>query len=191
MLLRRAPLALALLLAGCSRTADTFQPRIVVTSPDGSGMTSARDLNIKGYVMDDTGAVRLTINGEAVPLDSGSAKIRYFTYQPGSDALKGEGKTFAFAARDAAGNESNLKLSLNVDAKLPQIKVTGFERIGKTIRVSGVATDNDRIEEILVDGTRLNITSGPKVSFYAETQGIWADLEAIDRAGNVTKLRAE
>lgn len=185
------PLALGaalLSLSGCARQTDTFQPRIVVTSPEGGGVAKAENLFLKGYVMDDRGAIQLTINGEAVPLETGSEKIRYFSYEP---KVKSKANQFVFKARDQAGNESTLSMSLDLDPTPPKVQITSFERFGKTIRVAGVATDNDRVAEVLVDGRRLNITAGQKVSFYAETQGIYADITVLDRAGNTAEKRAQ
>lgn len=180
-------LILPLGLGSCARQTDTFQPRIVVTTPGGAGVARADNLHLKGYVMDDQGAIRLTVNDQAVPLDSGSPKIRYFDYQP---KVSGKENTYVLKARDQAGNESTLSLTLNVDAEAPKVNVTSFERYGNTIRVSGTASDNDRVAEVLVDGVRLNITAGQRVTFYAETQGEYADITVRDRAGNTTERRA-
>lgn len=179
---------LSLGLVGCARQSDTFQPRIVVTSPQGGGVAKAENLFLKGYVIDDRGAIQLTINGQAVPLESGSTKIRYFSYQP---EIAANQNSFTFKARDRAGNESTLTMDLELDPQAPKVNVTSFERFGNTIRVAGVATDNDRVAEVLVDGRRLNIAVGQKVTFYAETQGIYADITVIDRAGNATERRVQ
>ncbi|RTR27313.1 hypothetical protein EJ104_06955 [Deinococcus radiophilus] len=176
------------LLGSCSRQADTFQPRIVVTAPEGGGVARADNLFLKGYLMDDTGAIQLTINDQAVPLDSGSPKIKYFSYQP---EVQGTENSFVLKARDRAGNESTMTMDLNIDAEPPELAVSSFERIGKTIRVSGEATDNDQVAEILVDGRRLNSPVGTRVTFYAETQGIYADITVRDRAGNTVERRVE
>ncbi len=175
-------------LGSCARQNDTFQPRIVVTSPEGGGVAKADDLYLKGYVMDDRGAIQLTINDQAVPLDEGSTKIRYFNYRP---KVQGDKNTFVFKARDRAGNESNLTMNLELDPQPPTVQITSFERFGKTIRVAGVATDNDQVAEVLVDGRRLNIAVDQKVTFYAETQGIYADVTVIDRAGNKVERRVQ
>lgn len=182
--------AAAACLGGCARSSDTFQPRIVLTSQNASGFTRAQDLRLKGYVLDDTGATTLTINGERAALESGSQKIRYFDQklQPSNE---GGQQDFLLVASDAAGNESNLHVEIKVDAKPPEIAITGFERFGRTIRVSGTATDNNCVVEILVDGRRLNSSEGKKVSFYAETQGVYADIEVRDCAGNVATRRVK
>lgn len=189
--MRRAALALVLLaplLGGCARTADTFKPRIVVTSPDGGGAGQARGFMVKGYVLDDQGVTRVTVNGEAIPVQAGSRKIAYFEFRTQIEGARGQ---YTIGALDAAGNKSLLVLPVAVDAAPPTVNITRFERVGNLVRVTGVAADNSRVAQILVDGNRLNITPGSRVDFYAETTGIYADLQVIDGAGNVTKLRAQ
>jgi len=183
-----ALLSLAPLLGGCARTADTFKPRIVVTSPDGGGVGRARDFTVKGYALDDQGVTRVTVDGKAIPLQPGSRKIANFEFET---RVQGARSEITLAALDAAGNKSVLVLPVTVDAEPPTIQVTRFERSGNVIRVTGVASDDTRVAQILVDGNRLNITSGSRVDFYAETSGVYADLQAIDGAGNVARLRAE
>lgn len=189
--MRRALLALLLLaplLGGCARTADTFKPRIVVTSPDGGGVGRARDFTVKGYALDDQGVTRITVDGKAIPIQPGSRKIANFEFETQVQGTRGE---LTIGAFDAAGNKSLLVLPVTVDAAPPTVRVTRFERSDNVVRVTGIATDNNRVAQILVDGNRLNITSGSRVDFYAETSGVYADLQVIDGAGNVTRLRAQ
>ncbi|MEF2280295.1 hypothetical protein V3W47_18530 [Deinococcus sp. YIM 134068] len=190
--MRRAALPLLLLVApalgACNRTADTFQPRIVITRPEGGGVSPARNFVVKGYVLDDQGVDSLTVSGRNVPLTAGSRKIGYFEFKTQVTGSRGE---YTLRARDEAGNESTLVLPVNVDGAGPIISVTRFERERNIVRVTGVATDDNRVAQILVDGNRLNITPGRRVDFYAETTGIYADLEVRDAAGNVTKFRAQ
>ena len=187
--MRRSVLALLLFpaLGSCARTADTFKPRIVVTSPDGGGVTRARNITVKGYVLDDQGVAALTVDGKPLPLQAGSRKIAYFSFQT---ELSGSRRELKFSARDQAGNDAELALPIAVDNVPPAIKVTRFERERNVIRVTGVATDNTRVAEITVDGKRLNITPGRRADFYAETTGLYAEVQVRDGAGNETKLRA-
>ncbi|MBZ9750308.1 hypothetical protein K7W42_05455 [Deinococcus sp. HMF7604] len=178
--------ALSLTLGGCARTTDTFKPRISVTSGAGNGGTSARFL-IQGYVLDDVGVTQITVDGKPISIQPGSNKIARFQFQAVLSTPTGR---YTIAAQDAAGNTSSLVLPVSVDPTRPVIKVTRFERSGTVIRVAGTVTDNVRVAQITVDGNRLNITPGQSVEFYAETTGIWADIQAIDTAGNRTALRA-
>ncbi|EYB67949.1 hypothetical protein DEIPH_ctg031orf0098 [Deinococcus phoenicis] len=186
---RAAPvlLLLAPLLGGCARTTDTFRPRIVVTSPDGGGVSQSRSFTVQGYVLDDQGVTQVTVDGKAIPIKPGSYKIANFAFQAQIEGARGQ---YTIGARDKAGNKSTLVLPVAVDSTPPAVKVTRFERSGNVIRVTGVATDNSRVTQVIVDGNRLNITPGTRVDFYAETTGSYADLQVVDGAGNVTKLRA-
>ena len=114
--------------------------------------------------------------------------------------LAGVSKSTASRALSGGGyvsNETRARVvqaadrTVNVDGAGPIISVSRFERERNIVRVTGVATDDNRVAQILVDGNRLNITPGRRVDFYAETTGIYADLEVRDAAGNVTKLRAQ
>ncbi|UQN06853.1 hypothetical protein [Deinococcus sp. QL22] len=181
------PLALGSVLSSCARTVDTFKPRIVISSPDGGGVSRQRNFTVQGYALDDIGVTRLSVDGKAIPIPANSRKIANFQFKTVVQGSKGQ---FTIKATDAAGNESTLVLPISVDAVNPAIKVAQFERSGNQIRVSGVATDNTRVVQIIVDGNRLNITPGPRVQFYAETSGVYADVQAIDAAGNSTIFRA-
>ncbi|WP_034384588.1 hypothetical protein [Deinococcus sp. YIM 77859] len=189
--MRRLPLALLLLvplLGGCARTTDTFKPRIVITSPDGSGVERARTFTVKGYVLDDQGVKRITVDGKSIALQPGSRKIAHFSFEAQATGTR---RQYTIGAVDFAGNKSTLVLPIAVDSTPPTVRVTRFERDGNLIRVTGVATDNQRVAQVVVDGNRLNITPGTQVDFYAETTGVYADLQVTDGAGNVTRLRAE
>lgn len=187
---RAASLALCLLplLGSCSRTTDNFAPRIFITSPGDGGTSQTKNPLIKGYVMDDTGVTRITVDGKAVPIQPGSEKIARFQFQA---QVKGDSGQYTLDAYDAAGHDSRQTVSVKVDAVPPTISVRAFERSGNLIRVSGVVTDNTEVAQILVDGNRLNITPGKRVEFYAQTTGIYADIEAEDTAGNKANVRAQ
>lgn len=182
-------LLLPLLLVSCTRQNDTFKPRIVVTSDASIGRNAKKDFELKGYVFDDKGVSEIKVNGQTIQLQAGNNKIAPFVYQA---QLKGDkaDNVFELSARDISGNESHLKLSVPVDEGRPNIRITRFEKDGNTIRISGVATDNNQVQEIKVDGTRISITPSNRVEFYAETTGVYADIEATDGAGNVTQYRA-
>lgn len=183
-----ALLLLAPLLGGCARTADTFAPRIMVTSPDGGGVSRARSFTIRGYAFDDQGVTQITVNGRPIPIQPGSRKIARFEFT--TQVAGGRGQ-YTIGARDAAGNRSTFVLPVTVDGTPPVIQVTRVERDRNAVRVTGVATDDNRVAEVSVDGKRLNVTPGTRVDFYAETTGVYADITVTDGAGNVAKLRAQ
>lgn len=175
-------------LSACSRTADNFTPRIVISGAEAGVVAQSAKTAVRGYVLDDTGTTQITVDGQNVPIAAGSRKIANFSFEPQGK----NGKTsYLIKATDAAGHVGNAEIEVVIDAVPPQIKVRSFTRIRNIVRISGVALDNNRVTQILIDGNRLNITPGQKVEFYAETTGIYADLEAVDAAGNRTKFRAQ
>lgn len=179
---------LALVLSSCSRTTDNFAPRIFITSPSETGVSQSRTPLVQGYVMDDTGVTRIMVDDKATPILPGSDKIARFKFQA---QVKGESSKYTLKAYDAAGHESVLTVPVTVDNTKPQISVKTFERRGRSIRVTGIVTDDIQVAEVIVDGNRLNITPGKRVEFYAETTGIYADIEAYDAAGNKVNVRAQ
>ncbi|AWN23955.1 hypothetical protein DKM44_12550 [Deinococcus irradiatisoli] len=181
-----ALLILPALLCGCSREYDQFKPHIIITSPEGGAVSANKSFTLKGYVLDDRSVALLRVQGEKVPIKAGS-KIAPFTYQT---SVKGNATTYSLVALDSAGNKTTLNLPLTVDTTPPTIRVTKFERDGNTIRVSGVVTDNTSVAQVSVDGSTLNIIPGLSSEFYAETSGVYADIQAKDGAGNVAKVRA-
>ncbi|MFC4453308.1 hypothetical protein [Deinococcus sonorensis] len=186
--MRRVPLLLLpALLAACAPRQDTFKPRIVITVPDGGGATSQTSFVVKGYVLDDKGVRSLKVQGVQVRL-AGSEKIEPFSFKT---LVSGTSADYRIEATDLSGNVTSLTLPVRVDRVAPAVTVTQLERDGKVIRVSGVAADNLRVAQVSVDGTRLNITPGARVEFYAETTGQFADIEVRDSAGNTVKRRAQ
>lgn len=176
------------LLVACAARSDTFKPRIVVTAPDGGGASTTRSFVVSGYVLDDTGVKSLEVQGVQVPLSAGTAKIQPFSFRT---LIQGTSATYTIRATDTSGNVATLTLPVRVDTVKPSVKITRVERDGQTLRVSGVATDDQRVAQVIVDGNRLNITPGTRVEFYAETSGQYADIVVRDAAGNTVRTRAQ
>jgi hypothetical protein len=186
--LRPLPLLLpALLLAGCAREVDQFKPHIIITSPAGGAVSADKKFTLEGYVLDDRAVAQLTVQGQRVPIKAGR-KIAPFSVQT---SIQGSATTYNLIALDTSGNKTTLDLPLRIDNTPPIISVTKLEREGKTVRVSGVVTDNSSVIQVSVDGSVLNIVPGSSTEFYAETTGQYADIQAKDGAGNVSKLRAQ
>lgn len=184
---RFLPLLLPAALVGCARTIDQFKPQIVVTSPQGGAVSANKRIVLRGYVLDDRGVASLKVQGKAISIKKGQ-RIEPFEYQ---SSLSGKVTQLSLEATDGAGNVSTLTLPITVDTQPPRITVTKVEREGKTVRVSGVVTDNTGVAQISVDGVALTIVPGTSSEFYAETSGVYADIQATDGAGNVAKLRAQ
>ena len=181
-------LGACVLLASCAARSDSFKPRIVVTNPDGGGASTTRSFVVSGYVFDDQGVRSVEVQGVNVPLQAVGEKIQPFSFRT---LIQGDRAEYSIRATDTSGNVSVLNLPVRVDTVKPSVRVTRLEREGKTIRISGVATDDQKVAQVSVDGTRLNITPGARVEFYAETSGLYADIVVRDAAGNTAKLRAQ
>ena len=181
-----APLALAVPLGGCARTSDDFKPRIVITQPEGGAVGTAAQFVVRGYVMDNNPVASIQVGKTPLPVDG--RRIVPFQFRAQVNTARA---VYTTTAADGAGNTTKLELPVQVDAQRPALTITKFEREGKTLRVTGRASDNVRVSTVSVDDNRLNITPGRNVEFYAETTGIWADVAVQDAAGNVTKQRVQ
>jgi hypothetical protein len=185
--MRRAAFLLPLALTSCAVRHDGLKPRIVITEPSGGGAATSSRFTVRGYVLDETGVRSLSVQGTAVRL-AGATKIEPFAFQT---LVTGSSADYTLRATDTSGNVTTLTLPVRVDTAKPTLTITSFVREGKRIRISGRAADNIQVAQVLVDGTRLNITPGRSVDFYAETSGVWADVEVRDSAGNVVTRRAQ
>lgn len=181
-------LLLLTLLPSCERNIDHFPPRIVITHPEGRGASQTRSLTVKGYVLDDVGISKITIDNNPAKIKPGSRKIAHFEFQA---TIEGQKDVFNIRAIDESGHESTLPLPVSIDKIKPKLSIKSFERIGDKIRVSGVATDNLMVSQVQIDGKRLNIKPGKRVEFFAETKGIYADVKVLDSALNAVMTRAK
>lgn len=181
-------LFLLTLLPSCERNIDHFPPRIVITHPEGRGASQTRSLTVKGYVLDDVGISKITIDNNPVEIKPGSRKIARFEFQA---TIEGQKDVFNIRAIDESGHESTLPLPVSIDKVKPKLSIKSFERVGDIVRVSGVATDDLMVSQILIDGGRLNIKPGKRVEFFAETKGVYADIKVLDSALNAAMIRAK
>lgn len=176
---------LILSLGACARQQDDFKPRIVITEPAAGSVSRASDTVVRGYVIDDIGVAKVQVDDTTLPTQ-GSRRIASFGFKT---KVSGARAKYTIRATDVSGLSTTLELPLRFDGEAPTFKISKFERQGKTIRITGTASDNTKVVYVGVDGNRIAINPGRAVSFYAETTGIWADLEVRDAAGNVTKQR--
>ena len=178
--------ALPLLLIGCARELDQFKPHIIITSPEGGAVSAGKSFVLRGYVLDDRAVAMLRVQGQPVPIKAGS-KIAPFTYQT---SIGGKAATYSIVALDSSGNKTTLNLPLKVDNTPPTIRVTKFERDGNNHPGQRRRDRQSSVAQVSVDGSVINTMPGTSTEFYAETSGEYADIQAKDSAGNVTKLRA-
>lgn len=174
------------LLCACSRAADHFSPRISITSPV-NGIVKSYPVVIAGYVMDDVGITKMTINDQPLPQSGGTEKIARFQYKTDKrDVTK-----YTIKAYDPSGHVSTSVIQLKLDQKKPSFSIKNFERRGRTIRIIGVATDDTEVTSLTIDGRPVVISPARRVEFQAETTGVYADLAVYDAAGNKATLRLQ
>lgn len=183
-----AGVLLAVTLAGCSREVDAFRPHLVITQPEAGAIARSADTVVRGYAVDDEGIASVRVNGTAVERRGGTAKIYPFAFKT---ATSGTTANYVIEAADLSGRSTKLSLPLRYDSKAPELEITKFEREGTTMRVTGIATDDFKVTSISIDGSRLSITAGRRVPFYAEATGEWVDIVVTDAAGNKVQQRAQ
>lgn len=182
-----AALTVTALLASCAREADTFRPRIIITQPEAGSVSRQASTIVKGYVMDDHGVAELLVNGRRVAT-TGSGKIAAFQFRT---EIASNRTNYTLKATDTSGQSITVDLPLRFDPNPPTLDVTKFEKEGTTLRVTGTATDDVKVASITVDGSRLTITPGRRVPFYAEATGIYVDIVVTDAAGNKFSRRVQ
>ena len=175
-------------LCGCGGKPDTFKPRIVITVPDGGGVSVTRNFLVSGYVLADRGMKSISVQGLDLPMRRNGIKIQAFTFRT---VISGSAATYTIRATDISGNVSTRILPIQVDTAKPSFRSVKVEHAGSVIQVTGTVSDNQMVSQVLANGNRLNITPGVQVEFFVEAPGPWIDLQAKDEAGNTVHLRAQ
>jgi hypothetical protein len=161
------PLIFLVSLAGCARDTDSFSPQIVITSPSSGAVTPSPNLEIKGYVIDDSGVQKLVLNLMAKPpLNAfvGRKMVRFSI--PLRDIEVGS-NTFELRALDINGREGKRELELRVDNQKPKVEIDTLSGQENTVTISGRATDNIKVLRVSVNGAALNVSPASSVTFYA------------------------
>lgn len=178
----------AVLLGGCAREVDAFRPRVIITEPEASTISRQTSAVVRGYAMDDTGVRQILVNGQPLKLREGSRKIVPFAFKT---AVAGQSANYTIEAIDDSGQRTRVELPLRYDPVPPKLEITKFEREGKTMRVTGIATDNTKVVSVTVDGGKLGVSAGRRVPFYAEATGVYVDIVVTDAAGNKQSKRVQ
>jgi hypothetical protein len=165
------PLILLVSLASCARDTDSFSPQIVITSPSSGAVTPSPNLEIKGYVIDDSGVQKLVLNGSQdlmakPPLNAfvGRKMVKFSI--PLRDIEVGS-NTFELRALDINGREGKRELELRVDNQKPKVEIDTLSGQENTVTISGRATDNIKVLRVSVNGAALNVSPASSVTFYA------------------------
>jgi hypothetical protein len=154
----------------CSRQTDSFPPQIVITSPASDTVTPRSNLVIKGYAWDDKGIFKLVLNGQTDLLAKGALaaqrgrKIVQFSIP--ADSLPGGQVSYSLRAVDGGRRSATREIRVTVDNVAPKLQIVNVDSQADTIAVSGVATDNQRVARVAVNGEPLNVSPGGRVEFY-------------------------
>ncbi len=177
-----------LVLGSCAREGDAFRPHIIITEPEAGSVSRQNSSVVRGYAIDDQEVASLVVNGTALKLPAGKRKIVPFAFKTSATSDRAE---YTIAATDNAGRSAKLILPLRYDPNPPTIEITKLERDGGVLRVTGVATDDVKVASVTVDGSKLSVSPGRRVAFYAEALGTTVDVVVLDAAGNQTVKRVQ
>jgi hypothetical protein len=186
-------ICLLLSLAACARDTDSFSPQIVITSPSSGAVTPSPNLEIKGYVIDDSGVQKLVLNGQQdlmakPPLNAyvGRKMVKFSI--PLRDIEVGS-NTFELRALDINGREGKRELELRVDNQKPKVEIDTLSGQENTVTISGRATDNIKVLRVSVNGAALNVSPASSVTFYASVPRTrYVRIVVEDSVGNKTEV---
>jgi len=187
---KRLALVLFLIpLSSCSRDQDGFKPRIVIEQPEAGMVSATGNTTVKGYAFDDRGVQRIEVNGKALYVAPQTAanvtnkgeRIRPFEFKTGGS---GEQLSYVIKVTDVGGLSSSKELPLTVDLQKPTLEIVKAERRNSVSRISGVASDNQKVRSILVDGSALDLKPAPKREFYIEVPQARVTITVLDAVGN-------
>jgi hypothetical protein len=180
-------------LAACARDTDSFSPQIVITSPSSGAVTPSANLEIKGYVVDDSGVQKLVLNGAQdlmtkPPLNAyvGRKMIRFSI--PLRDIDAGS-STFELRALDINGREGKRELELRVDTQKPTLIIDALSGQENTVTIAGRASDNIKVLRVSVNNSELNISPASSVPIYASVPRTrFVRIVIEDGVGNKTEV---
>jgi hypothetical protein len=180
-------------LASCARDTDSFSPQIVITSPSSGAITPKPNLEIKGYVIDDSGVQKLVLNGQQdlmtkPPLNAfvGRKMVKFSI--PLRDIEVGS-NTFELRALDINGREGKRELELRVDTKKPTVEIDTLTGQENTVTIAGRASDNIKVLKVTVNGVELNVSPAPSTPFYGVLPRTrYVRLVVEDSVGNKTEV---
>ncbi|MFN7960818.1 MAG: Ig-like domain-containing protein [Thermoanaerobaculia bacterium] len=160
---------------------DTTAPTVSLAAPAAGSFTHDAQATVAGTVSDDTGVVRVTLNGVPVTF-SGGAFSTPLTLAEGVNSVRVE-------AFDAAGNVGTAAALVTLDTHAPSVVVKSpaagqLINLG-TVRVTGEASDDRQLASVEVAGVPASLTGGrfeAEVPLVEGVQNLVA--RATDRAGN-------
>ena len=182
-------LLLGAALGGCVGRGDALAPVLTITEPRSGTVRPGGDLQVVGYAMDDTGVSSLRVDGTEI-LDAPGyegerdKKLVNFGFRP-RQVREGLWRS-EIVVTDSSGQSTALTFPLEIDGTPPTVALTGVEQLGGgRTRVSGVASDNDLVSEVVAPDGPLSFTPAAQYAFTFETAGEVV-MTVRDEAGNET-----
>ena len=176
-------------LGGCVGRGDALAPVLTITEPRSGTVRPGGDLQVVGYAMDDTGVSSLRVDGTEI-LDAPGyegerdKKLVNFGFRP-RQVREGLWRS-EIVVTDGSGQSTALTFPLEIDGTPPTVELTGVEQLGGgRTRVSGVASDNDLVSEVVAPDGPLSFTPAAQYAFTFETAGEVV-VTVRDEAGNET-----
>jgi uncharacterized protein YfaP (DUF2135 family) len=163
-------------------TLDTIPPKITLSSLSDTAVTNQNVVQINGTVSDST-SVTLKVNGEAVPVSSGS----FSTIDTIVEGFNG----LTFTATDAAGNTTMMKEIVRLYTIPPVITVQSPQDSSviydSTVTIQGSVADSIQTT-VAVNGNSTSVNSdGSFIATAPTVPGInQITLSATDAAGNTS-----
>jgi hypothetical protein len=176
---------------GCTREVDTIAPQIVIVKPRDGKVTQTEKLEVAGYAWDDSGVLKVVVNGERDLMvdpkfkNQRGRKLVNFSFI--ATSLSSQKAAYEVRAVDIHGHSSIKEVSITRDDKKPSISVENVDSLSRTVAVTGVIEDNNSVKKVLVNGEALNIAPANKVQFYAvvnRNRRSIVLIEAFDAVGN-------
>ena len=182
-------LLLGAALGGCVGRGDALAPVLTITEPRSGTVRPGGDLQVVGYAMDDTGVASLRVDGTEILDAPGyegerNKKLINFGFRP-RQVREGLWRS-EIVVTDTRGQSTALTFPLEIDGTPPTVELTGVEQLGGgRTRVSGVASDNDLVSEVVAPDGPLSFTPAAQYAFTFETAGEVV-MTVRDEAGNET-----
>ncbi len=179
------------MLVGCTREVDSLAPQIVIVKPRDGKVTQTEKLEVEGYAWDDTGVLKVVVNGERDLMvdpkfkNQRGRKLVHFSFI--ATSLSSQKAAYEVRAVDLKGHSSIKEINITRDSKKPDINDVKMDSLSSSVAVTGVIEDNMQVKKVLVNGEALNISPAAKILFYVvvnRTRRGVILIEAFDAVGN-------
>ncbi|MCF6138781.1 S8 family serine peptidase [Pseudalkalibacillus berkeleyi] len=177
---------------------DNTVPFITAKSPEALGVFNEREIDVDGYINDDSAVEELYINGKKTALAWDDEKKRY-TFKTTVEFKSDGVKQIRFMGKDAKGNELSFLRTVIIDSTKPIVEVEGPYYTDKTEATLDLKlTDNFDYMRFYIDGSEVYYNEFKEpYEMRAHTKSLSEkvsleegknhfELKLVDMAGNTT-----